>query len=97
MVFLQNCMAVLQSEPPSGAELCLRSSDDTNEAVGMEVEGVTDVDEEEGYRAIIISASNDCTCGELYIFVYSVLYILHRYPLMHAYLCACLHEKFGLW
>jgi hypothetical protein len=41
-------MAVLQSELPSGAELCLRSSDDTNEAVGMEVEGVTDVDEEEG-------------------------------------------------
>jgi hypothetical protein len=47
MVFLQNRMAVLKSEPPSCAELCLRSSDDTNQVVGIKVEGNTDVEEEE--------------------------------------------------
>ena len=48
IVFLQNSMVVLQSEPPSDVELHLRSSDSSNEVVGIKVEGVRDVVEEEG-------------------------------------------------
>ena len=44
---LQNCMDILKSEPDSSIETCQMSSDDGNQFVGIKVEDVTDVKEEE--------------------------------------------------
>ena len=44
---LQNCMDILKSEPGSCIGTFQMSSDDGNQFVGIKVEGVTDVKEEE--------------------------------------------------
>jgi hypothetical protein len=74
-VFLQNRMAVLKSEPPSCAELCLMSSDDRNQVVGIKVEGIADIEVEE-CREPSSSPQPAVSCMS----VYSVLCTLYRYP-----------------
>jgi hypothetical protein len=47
VVGLQNCMDILKSEPGSCTGTCQISSDDGDQFVGIKVEDVTDVKEEE--------------------------------------------------
>ena len=47
VVVLQNCLDILKSEPGSIIETCQVSCDDGNQIVGIKVEDVTDVKEEE--------------------------------------------------
>jgi hypothetical protein len=96
MVFLQNCMSVLQSE--SGAELCLRSFDASNEDFGVQVEGVRNVVEEEGTEPSSSSSRLLMTLPavsfmSLCIQCYAHCTDIHERML----LSAGPHEKFGLW
>ena len=47
VVVLQNCLDILKSEPGSIIDTCQVSCDDGNQIVGIKVEDVTDVKEEE--------------------------------------------------
>jgi hypothetical protein len=47
LVGLQDCMDVLKSEPGPCTGTCQMSSDDGNQVVGVKVEGVTNIKEEE--------------------------------------------------
>jgi hypothetical protein len=75
MVFLQNCVVVQKSEPPSRAELYLRSSDDTNQVVAINVEVVTDVEEEKSSSALIMTEPAVSSVS-----MFPLLCTLHRYP-----------------
>ena len=90
MVFLQNCMVVLQSEPPSDAELCLRSSDAANEVVGIEVEGVRDVVEEEGTEPLssrLLMTVPAVSCMSLCIQCYAHCTDIHECMLLSVPVC----------
>ena len=90
IVFLQNCMVVLQSEPPSDAELCLRSSDAANEVVGIEVEGVRDIVEEEGTEpssSQLLMTVPAVSCMSLCIHCYAHSTDIHECMLLSVPVC----------
>jgi hypothetical protein len=72
---LQNCMDILKSEPGSSIGTCQISSDDGNYFVGIKVEDVTDVKEEEdpgpapstGIKTEP-AVSCMCVCFEVYVY-----------------------------
>ena len=46
VMFFQNCMDLLRSDPGSCSEMCLVSFDGENQIIGIKVEEVTDKEEE---------------------------------------------------
>jgi hypothetical protein len=85
-VFLQNSVAVLKSEPPSG----LRSSDDTNQVVGIKVEGIADVEDEECREpssSPLIMTETSVSCMSLCIQCYAHCTDIHEYMLLSVPVC----------
>jgi hypothetical protein len=46
LMFFQNCVDLLRSDPGSGSEMCLMSFDGENQVIGIKVEEVVDTAEE---------------------------------------------------
>jgi hypothetical protein len=67
-VILQDTMGLIQAGPDSCSETCLTSSHDGNQLVGIKVEEVTDIQEEEDPLLITFPVTKaelwvSCKCG----------------------------------
>ena len=79
---LQNCMDVLKSEPGPCSGTCQMSSDDGNQVVGIKVEDVTDMkDEEDPWPATSTGIETElavsclCVCVCVCLCISSVVHI----------------------
>jgi hypothetical protein len=87
-------MDILHSEPGPCSDTCQMSCDNGNQVVGIKVEEVTDLKEEEIlWTATSTGIETDAAVSCLCVRVYHVLFTLHRYPEFPVLQCVfCLHK-----
>jgi hypothetical protein len=73
IVILQNCLDLLKAEPGSYSETCVTSSHDGNQVVGMNIEEVRNVQEDEDplLMSPVIKVEHEVSCVCICVGVYS--------------------------